>query len=68
MKKRKQRKPKLEGWDVFFDSIWESGPGVLHKKSGHWWVGTKNLEKIGKFFLAAAKWARELEKCSTKEK
>lgn len=61
MKKRKPRKPKLEGWDVFIDSIWKSGAGVLHKKSGRWWVGTKNLEKIGKFFLAAAKWAKEQE-------
>lgn len=57
MKKRKPRKPELEGWDVFISSIWGSGGGVIHKKSGRWWVGTKDLEKIGKFFLAAAKWA-----------
>lgn len=47
MKKRKPRKPKLEGWDVFIDIIWESGVGVIYKKSGCWWVGTKNLEKTG---------------------
>lgn len=61
MKKRKPRKPKLEGWDVFIDNIWGSGGGVIHTKSGRWWAGTKRLEKIGKFFLAAAKWGKAQE-------
>lgn len=61
-KKRKPRKPKLEGWDCYIDSICWPGPGVIHNKSGRFWHGEKQLERIGKFFLAAAKWAREQNK------
>lgn len=65
MKKRKLRKPRkptLEGWECFVDSIWGSGAGVLHKKSGRWWVGSKRLEEIGNFFLKAAAWVKEGDK------
>jgi hypothetical protein len=55
-KPKRKRKPKLEGWDYYTDSVCWPGPGVIHKKSGCWWTGTKNLKAIGKFFLAAAEY------------
>lgn len=52
------RKPKLEGWQLFTNSVW-CGPGVMHSKSGRFWIGTKKLQSIGMFFLKAAKWSQE---------
>lgn len=60
-KKRKLRKPRLEGWQIIHGSIWSKTPGVLHNKSGRWWTGVKRLEAMGNFFLKAAAWLREKE-------
>jgi hypothetical protein len=61
-KPKRKRKPRLEGWECFHDTIWNTGAGVLHKKSGRWWVGTKKLKSIGKFFIAAAEYFEGREK------
>lgn len=61
MKKRKLRKPRLEGWRCFSETIWKHGGGVMHEKTGRFWLGAKQLEKMGKFFLAAAAWLKEQE-------
>lgn len=55
------RKPKLEGWRLFEETIWKSWPGVLHEKTGRFWLGIKQVRAMGKFFTAAADWLDEQE-------
>ncbi len=55
-KPTRKRKPRLAGWELFFDRFIEGQPVVLYAGAEPWWTGTKNLKAIGKFFIAAAEY------------
>ena len=52
VKKKRKRKPVLNGWQLL-DTM------VIHNRSGRAWLGIKQLKKIGKFFIKAAEWIGE---------
>lgn len=58
----KPRKPKLKGWRIFTDTIWKSGAGVMHDKSGRFWLGSKQIRDMGKFMIKAADWIEGQQK------
>lgn len=60
------RKPVLDGWRVFTDTIWKSGGGILHEKSGRFFLGTKKIRAMGKFMLKAADWLDHQESVKKK--